>query len=264
MHTTTTTTNDAAGHPKRIIVLVSASGEVLGTFHGDTYEVTILRYAEERRISDAYLKTCLVETVPAIGSRLPTVYLYGPHLAGFVQLPVDLTGPDPRPTGGAGGVPTQEVIPDAPGRRSAIPAASDWRPATYYFAESGMDSGWHQVQLAGGRLARVPLRRIRKSVAGVAIRDAASAGLVRCRLCDAGFRRVDGVHVGSQSLGMIPDTPCDRVFATCGEDADHVRPWLAHVDGEPLRKQSGEARRFGSPAAAYEAALKSSPRKWHP
>ncbi len=96
------------------------------------------------------------------------------------------------------------------------------------------------------------------------IRGAASAGLIQCRLCDAGFRRVDGVHVGSQSLGMIPGTPCDRVFATCGEDPDRARSWLAHVDGEPLRKQSGYARLFASPVTAYAAALKSSPRRWHP
>lgn len=96
------------------------------------------------------------------------------------------------------------------------------------------------------------------------IRDAATAGLSQCRLCNAGFRRVDGVHIGSQSLGMIPDTPCERVFATCGEDANAARPWLAHVDGEPLRKQSGEARRFASPAAAYVAARVAAPRRWHP
>jgi hypothetical protein len=97
-----------------------------------------------------------------------------------------------------------------------------------------------------------------------AIRDAATAGLAQCRLCDVGFRRVDGVHVGSQSLGMIPNTPCERVFATCGDDADTARPWLAHVDGEPLRKQSGEARRFASPTAAYAAARVAAPRRWHP
>lgn len=96
------------------------------------------------------------------------------------------------------------------------------------------------------------------------IRDAASAGLAQCRLCDTGFRRVNGIHVGSQRLGMIPDIPCDRVFATRGEGADTARPWVAHVDGEPLRKQSGYARRFASPATAYAAALQSAPRRWHP
>jgi hypothetical protein len=78
------------------------------------------------------------------------------------------------------------------------------------------------------------------------------------------IRRVDGVHVGSHSLGMIPDTPCERVFATCGDDSNAARPWLSHVDGEPLRKQSGEARRFAAPAAAYAAARVAAPRRWHP
>lgn len=96
------------------------------------------------------------------------------------------------------------------------------------------------------------------------IHGAASAGLVECVYCDTGFRRVGGVHVGSQSLGMIPDTPCERVFATCGEDANRARSWLAYVDGEPLRKRSGEARRFASPAAAYRAACAAAPRRWHP
>jgi hypothetical protein len=48
-----------------------------------------------------------------------------------------------------------------------------------------------------------------------------------------------------------------------GEGADTAHPWLAYVDGEPLRKKSGEARRFASPAAAYGAARKASPRRWH-
>ncbi len=95
------------------------------------------------------------------------------------------------------------------------------------------------------------------------IREAATAGLVQCHLCDAGFSRINGIHVGSQRLGMIPSSPCERVFATCGEDAATARPWLAHVDGEPLRKQSGEARRFSSAAAAYVAARRASPYRWH-
>lgn len=95
------------------------------------------------------------------------------------------------------------------------------------------------------------------------IHEAATAGLVQCRLCDAGFRRVNGLHVGSQRLGMIPSALCERVFATCGEDAATARPWLAHVDGEPLRKRGGEARRFASAAAAHAAARRASPRRWH-
>jgi len=98
------------------------------------------------------------------------------------------------------------------------------------------------------------------------IRDAATAGLVQCLLCAGGFRRVDGVHIGSQRLGMISDTPCSRVFATHGGNMtdDNTRPWLAYVDGSSIRKKHGDARRFASAAAAYNAALKAAPRRWHP
>jgi len=94
------------------------------------------------------------------------------------------------------------------------------------------------------------------------IRDAGTAGLVQCRLCDDGFRRVGGTHVGSQRLGMIDDTPCDRVFAVHGGNMtdDNSRPWMAHVDGDPLRRQTGDARRYASAEAAYDAAA----RRWHP
>ena len=37
--------------------------------------------------------------------------------------------------------------------------------------------------------------------------------LVKCELCEIGFERVAGVHIGSQRLGMIPNTPCQRVLA---------------------------------------------------
>lgn len=93
------------------------------------------------------------------------------------------------------------------------------------------------------------------------IRNAATAGLVQCGNCDAGFRRVEGVHIASQRLGMIPDIPCDRVFATRGAGTDTERPWLAYVDGAPLRKKSGEARRFASAETAYRAARKAAPRR---
>jgi len=98
------------------------------------------------------------------------------------------------------------------------------------------------------------------------IRDAASAGLAQCHLCTTGFRRVDGIHIGSQRLGMIPDTPCEVVFATHGGNMtdDNDRPWMAHVDGDPLRRKSGDARRFATAAAAYNAACKAAPRRWHP
>lgn len=98
------------------------------------------------------------------------------------------------------------------------------------------------------------------------IRASATAGLFQCPLCDAGFRRVDGVHIGSQRLGMIPNTPCHRVFSTHGGNMtdDNNRPRLAYVDGEPLRGKRGPALRFASAEAAYAAACEAAPRKWHP
>lgn len=51
------------------------------------------------------------------------------------------------------------------------------------------------------------------------IRPSASAALIQCPYCDHsdfGFRRVNGIHIGSQRYGMIPDTPCERVFAIHG------------------------------------------------
>lgn len=98
------------------------------------------------------------------------------------------------------------------------------------------------------------------------VRDAATAGLAQCGNCDVGFRRVNGVHIASQRLGMIPDVPCDRVFAVHGGSMteDNKRPWMAYVDGEPIRKQSGDARRFATAKAAYAAACKAAPRRWHP
>jgi len=98
------------------------------------------------------------------------------------------------------------------------------------------------------------------------IKDAGSAGRITCYYCDQGFRRVDGVHVASQRLGMIPTTPCDQVFATLGGGMteDNTRPWLAYVDGEPIRRWSGDVRRFASARTAYTAACKAAPRRWHP
>ena len=98
------------------------------------------------------------------------------------------------------------------------------------------------------------------------IKDRGSTDLAQCGNCTRGFRRVDGDHIGSQRLGMIPNTPCDRVFAVHGGNMtdDNKRPWMAYVDGEPVRKKSGDARRFASAASAYAAARKAAPRRWHP
>lgn len=97
------------------------------------------------------------------------------------------------------------------------------------------------------------------------IKDSATAGLVTCDYCTRDFRRQDGIHIGSQLRGMIPDSPCDRVFTAHGGNLtdNNKRPWMAYVDGDVLRKQSGDARRFSSPKAAYAAACKAAPRKWH-
>jgi hypothetical protein len=99
----------------------------------------------------------------------------------------------------------------------------------------------------------------------VMIREAATAGLVTCRLCDADFRRIGGVHVGSQRRGMIPNTPCDRVFAIHGGNMtdDNRRPWMAYADDALIRKRNGDARRFATARAAYTAACKASPERWH-
>ena len=96
------------------------------------------------------------------------------------------------------------------------------------------------------------------------IHNASTADLATCGHCDKGFRRVDGIHIGSQRLGMIPEAPCKRVFAARDEGADTARPWLAYVDGGPLRKKGGEVRRFTSAKTAHAAARKASPRRWHP
>ncbi|HSX23223.1 MAG TPA: hypothetical protein VLE97_10670 [Gaiellaceae bacterium] len=86
-----------------------------------------------------------------------------------------------------------------------------------------------------------------------------------CSLCEAGFRRVDGIHIGSQRLGMIPNRPCERVFATCDLAApDLSRSWLAYVDGEPLRTTGGEPRRYATSSTARRAARRAAPRMWHP
>lgn len=94
--------------------------------------------------------------------------------------------------------------------------------------------------------------------------DSAAARTARCRLCDAGFRRVGGIHVPSQRLGMIPATPCDRVFAAREVSVVPGRSYLAYVDGQPILKRDGDARRFASAGAALSAARRAAPRRWHP
>ena len=87
--------------------------------------------------------------------------------------------------------------------------------------------------------------------------------MIQCGNCEVGFRRVGGIHIGSQRLGMIPDTSCQRVFAKRGE-GEHARPWIACIDGEQLFKKDGEVRRFATESVAVNAARKASPKRWHP
>jgi len=98
------------------------------------------------------------------------------------------------------------------------------------------------------------------------IQPSSHAGFVQCGNCTRGFRRVGGDHIGSQRFGMIPNTPCEQVFAVHLGNAteDNLRPWIAYIDGEPVRKKSGDARRFTTAEKAYAAARKAAPRKWHP
>lgn len=146
------------------------------------------------------------------------------------------------------------------------PISGSWVPATYQSAERDAAMlGWHRVRLANGEVQLVPRRRLRAAPL-VHVDQREGDPMPTCARCDAGFRRVDGIHVGSQRSGMIPHEPCRRIFAT--HDAtgwprrrDH---WLAFVDGELLRGEDGEARHFASALAAYDAARVASPRLWHP
>lgn len=84
-----------------------------------------------------------------------------------------------------------------------------------------------------------------------------------CENCDRGFRRVDGIHIGSQRLGMIPNTPCKRVGTVTDPNITTGRRFAAHVDGAVLRKKDGEIQRFATGPAAVRAARAAAPRMWH-
>lgn len=93
----------------------------------------------------------------------------------------------------------------------------------------------------------------------------------KCGDCEAGFRRVDGIHIGSQRLGMIPDTPCDAIVAERyghGDDSMRYqggprRQWGVRVDGELLLTKAGVGRAYTTEAAALRAGRKASPKRWH-
>jgi hypothetical protein len=95
------------------------------------------------------------------------------------------------------------------------------------------------------------------------IKDVRIADRIQCGNCDVGFRRINGVHIGSQRLGMIPDTPCTRVFAARAGQATDEWPWIAYVDGKPVRKKNGKLWYYATARDAYAAARKAAPRRWH-
>lgn len=79
-----------------------------------------------------------------------------------------------------------------------------------------------------------------------------------CPRCDIGTPRTHGWH-GKHA--------CELVYAAHVGAATEInaRPWLAYVDGDCLRRKSGDGRRFATPAAAYRAACKAAPdRKGRP
>jgi len=85
-----------------------------------------------------------------------------------------------------------------------------------------------------------------------------------CGYCERTFRRVHGIHIGSQRLGMIPSEPCTRVAAVEQPSiSNNKKPWLAFVDGEALRDRHGEVKRYTTAAHAYRAACKAAPKRWH-
>jgi len=100
--------------------------------------------------------------------------------------------------------------------------------------------------------------------------DAASAQSIRCELCDAGYERLWGEHryCGCPRLRSIFEDadrhPCARVFVVYDEAPEsELTPWMAYADGSPLRKQSGDIRRYASADLAHKAALDVAPKIWH-
>ena len=99
--------------------------------------------------------------------------------------------------------------------------------------------------------------------AAVKERPAASAGMQRCRYCEMGFRRVNGIHIGGQRKGMIPNQPCELVFAVRVALLLDGKAYWAYVDGEPIKSPTGIPRRYKTAASAYRAACRMAPFKEH-
>lgn len=117
-----------------------------------------------------------------------------------------------------------------------------------------------------GSLGRRLRRECRKRCAEVLAQEANSirGWSNTCALCEADFRRVGGIHIGSQRLKMICDKPCQRVGVAVDQRADVRRRWVAYVDGALLRTKDDEIKHWATAAAAVNAARKTAPRSWHP
>lgn len=71
----------------------------------------------------------------------------------------------------------------------------------------------------------------------------------KCHLCRCGHRRVDGIHVPTQRIGMIKATLCRSIVAVPCKLV--LGRWLAYVDGKPIPD-----RTWGTANGAVRAARK--------
>lgn len=71
----------------------------------------------------------------------------------------------------------------------------------------------------------------------------------KCHLCRCGHRRVDGIHVPTQRIGMIKATMCRSIVAVPCKLI--LGRWLAYVDGKPIPD-----RTWGTANGAVRAARK--------
>jgi hypothetical protein len=111
---------------------------------------------------------------------------------------------------------------------------------------------------------------IAASIAALDQIDVESAQSIRCELCDAGYERVGGEHrycgcpQFRETFAEADRQPCARVSVVYDEDPQsELSRWMAHVDGNFLRMQSGDIRRYASADLAHKAALDAAPKIWH-
>lgn len=114
---------------------------------------------------------------------------------------------------------------------------------------------WGPIEIAGTRYL---VRAHRSRGASVSYFRESSLVTVQpaqhqCPYCDRGFRRVMGIHVGSQRKGMIPSVACERVVAV-GQGAGGKAPFVAYVDGRALVNRDGIPRLFAAKKTAVRAA----------